>query len=353
MKQIHMMLVFMILTSYSLLPIYAQSTVDEQVNDIRMMCQKINSELHLFEEKNVRWDAGASYWNSTNYTGYLDASKQVVMLKFSHGEEGYWGNYEYYFNNGEIGFIFIHSGEPDGTEKQESIYFWNKAIIRANIKQKPSDQTRSMDDLEEKTNDEIMNRVGESTQMFLTGVDTEIRNFREAMNQLPESVLLLLNKDSKVIAHAAADINGDTFDDYIVAIGLDPNDAEWKEVQDRKLFIIVRQGENYAVHSTSNLVLLCSTCGGTFGDPFSGIQTGNKWFAISHYGGSRGKWAFGYKFGYSKKYDKWQLIEVNEESFDSFNPEKSERATYKPPKDFGMINFEDFDPFDYRGKGVK
>lgn len=353
MKQKRFVFIFNLLILFSVPHIHSQSTKEELVNDIRIKRHKINSELNSYTEKVVRWDAGASYWNSTNYTGYLDASKQVVLLKFSHGEEGYWSHYEYYFANGEIVFIFIHSGEPDGTEKQESVYFWNKEIIQAYLKQKPSNESRPIDDLEEKPNNEIMARVGESTEIFLRGVDTELRNFHDALSQLPEPVMLLLNKDSKVIAHAVADINGDSVDEYIVATGLDPNDSEWKEDRDRKLFIIIKKGESYVVHSTNSLVVLCSSCGGAFGDPFSGIETGTKWFRISHYGGSRIRWGRSYKFGYSRKYDQWQLIEANEGSHDSFDETKSEDATFKPPKDFGMINFEDFDPFDYLGKGIK
>lgn len=325
------------------------------IGDIRTARQSVHSELDSYTEKVVRWDAGTSYWNSTTYTGYLDDAKQIVLLKFSHGEEGYWANYEYFFRQGEIAFIAIHSGEPDGAEKLETIYFWNREIIQAYVKQKPSGEPRSLDELEERFHDEIMSRPGEFTQSFLNGVETELRNFREAMNQLPESILGLVNPGATVIAHAVADINNDAVDEYIVAAALDPRDAEWKEAHDRKLFIFVKYKDVYVAHSSNNLILMCASCGGVMGDPWGGIQTGKTWFEISHSGGSRIRWSVTYKFGYSRKYDQWQLIEVRQGQYDTMDETGSNNVseTFTPPKDYGMINFENFDPDNYLGQGIK
>jgi hypothetical protein len=47
------------------------------------------------------------------------------------------------------------------------------------------------------------------------------------------------------------------------------------------------------------------------------------------------------------------LIEVKTTNYKASDPEEEETAIEKPPKDFGLINLEDFDPDDYNGQGKK
>ncbi|MBN1501629.1 MAG: hypothetical protein JW982_15835 [Spirochaetes bacterium] len=173
--------------------------------------------------------------------------------------------------------------------------------------------------------------------------------------KLPREAAVLLNKNSEIIFSAAEDLNDDGNKEYLVAIQLDEKDAEYTMENDRKLLILTKTENGFRVHSSNKKIMLCSECGGVMGDPFAGIAFGKKWFEVSHLGGSREKWGTSYKFAYSRKYDKWQLVEVNSEFFDALDPDSEENTSekYTPPADFGMINFEDFDPNNFLGKGVQ
>lgn len=160
----------------------AQSTVDKQVLAIRNEFQLINSHLNNYIKKEVFYTVKDRYWNNVHYTGYLNSGNELVKLTYSIGEEGYWGNYEYYFKNGEVFFIFIHSGEPDGSEKQERIYIWNKTIINALLKEKTAEDKRNISEIENKRDDIIMENVINETKNNLNGVDIELTKFYSALN---------------------------------------------------------------------------------------------------------------------------------------------------------------------------
>lgn len=92
---------------------------------------------------------------------------------------------------------------------------------------------------------------------------------------------------------------------------------------------------------------------GAQGHPFIGITFEMNKFSIFHGGGGRDKWSKTYQFGYSKKYNKWQLILVKDYCVDTHTMETTSDKKYTPPKDFGMINFEDFDPEKFLNEGIK
>ena len=56
---------------------------------------------------------------------------------------------------------------------------------------------------------------------------------------------------------------------------------------------------------------------------------------------------------YSRKDKAWQLVRVEEENFNANDPDKGTTKVFTPPKDFGKIDFRDFDPEDFKGKGEK
>jgi hypothetical protein len=131
----------------------------------------------------VRWDAGEHYWNSTNYTGYFNPSNQLALLKFSRGEEGYWSEFEYYFRDEELFFIYIHSGEPDGAEKEARIYFSSKVIVQALLKSRAAGDEKKMADLENRRYDSVMDNLEKSSREHYIGVETEVSQFRAAMKK--------------------------------------------------------------------------------------------------------------------------------------------------------------------------
>jgi hypothetical protein len=174
--------------------------------------------------------------------------------------------------------------------------------------------------------------------------------------------ILLPEKCKEIIAGigtpmhvCVADVNGDSTADYVVAVQLDrdpENDAV--DDNDRELVVITKKGGTYAIAAESQKTMLCSRCGGVMGDPFEAIDAGRKWFSVYHSGGSRNRWSSMFKFGYSRRDKNWQLIEVQNSSLDTYDESDSGTTTiHKPPKDYGLITFEEFNPDDYLGKGKK
>ncbi|NVN93495.1 MAG: hypothetical protein HXX11_23260, partial [Desulfuromonadales bacterium] len=97
----------------------------------------------------------------------------------------------------------------------------------------------------------------------------------------------------------------------------------------------------------NNKVVYCSTCGGMMGDPFQGISARKKTITVSHFGGSAWRWATTTTFNYSRKDNTWQLVLVQNDSFHASDPENLTSKQHKPPRDYGKIDFAEFDPDNY------
>ncbi len=95
-------------------------------------------------------------------------------------------------------------------------------------------------------------------------------------------------------------------------------------------------------------IVLCSDCGGMFGDPYSAIEIKNGYFSIEHYGGSSWRWTRIMTFKYSEQNKAWYLHKDGSESYHTGDPEKVESKVLSK-KDFGTIKFEDYhsDAFDF------
>ncbi|MCQ8130996.1 hypothetical protein [Methylomonas rivi] len=173
-------------------------------------------------------------------------------------------------------------------------------------------------------------------------VPAELRNFVEA--------------NTSLLAHAGADLNGDSLSDYVFILERQKtNDADPDiETGQRPLKIALRQPDNsLKIVKTNDNIVFCSTCGGVFGDPFAELSASTKSFSVSHYGGGNWRWTNNFQFNYSRRDDTWQLVRVEESSFHTSDPETVKSASYKPPKDFGKIDIADFDPENYKGSGEK
>lgn len=173
---------------------------------------------------------------------------------------------------------------------------------------------------------------------------------------IPSELRIFVAANTTLLAHAGADLNGDGLSDYVFILERQKtNDADLEiETGQRPLKIALRQPDNsLKIVKTNDNIVLCSTCGGVFGDPFAELSAATKTFSVSHYGGSNWRWTNRFQFNYSRRDNTWQLVRVEESSFHTSDPETVKSAVYSPPKDFGKIDIADFDPENYQGSGQK
>jgi len=176
--------------------------------------------------------------------------------------------------------------------------------------------------------------------------------------KVPAEVKPFVTNGMVPIALEIGDLNGDGTKDFILV--LDKPYDEKAQIDEagesnRPTLILVRDASGkLSVAAENDMVVYCRTCGGVFGDPFAGITIKGTSFTIDNYGGSADRWSYSYTFAYSRRDNMWQLTHVEETTFNSLDPNHTTRTrNYAPPKDFGLINFPDFDPGKYRHQGKK
>jgi uncharacterized protein YecT (DUF1311 family) len=184
-------------------------------------------------------------------------------------------------------------------------------------------------------------------------LEKEYRNRLAVLEQpleAPAELKRLLSAGEVVYDFRKADLNGDGLSDYIFIVtdcdGVNP------ECDDRTLKIAIRSSDGrLKIVKSNDRIILGKEEGGVFGNPYMGMEAGNKWFSVSHHGGSTSTFDYEYRFNYSRKDKTWQLVLVRE-GWSSFDPDTSDLVTvehvYQPPKDYGKIDIADFDPHNYR-----
>lgn len=169
--------------------------------------------------------------------------------------------------------------------------------------------------------------------------------------QTPAEVRPFVEPGTKAIALEAADLNGDGRGDFVLVLEREnpAKDADDFPVNQRPLLLLVRGEDGRLAASKRNeRLVMCSQCGGVFGDPFEGVEAGRNTFTVNFYGGSAWRWKYSYKFNYSRIDRTWQLVRAEELSYHTSNPDKMKTRVFTPPKDFGKIDVADFDPENYK-----
>ena len=169
--------------------------------------------------------------------------------------------------------------------------------------------------------------------------------------KVPAEVRPFVETGTKAIAVEAADLNGDGRGDFVLVLerenpAKDENDFP---VNQRPLLILVRGEDGKLGEAKRNeRVVMCSRCGGVFGDPFDGVVAGRNSFSVELYGGSNWRWKYSYQFNYSRVDKTWQLVRAEEISYHTSDPDKMKTRIFTPPKDYGKIDIADFDPEKYK-----
>ena len=169
--------------------------------------------------------------------------------------------------------------------------------------------------------------------------------------QVPAEVRPFVEAGTKAIAVEAADLNGDGRQDFVLVLERE-NPATDKDdfpVNQRPLLILLRgEGGRLAAAKRNERLVMCSKCGGVFGDPFEGVEAGRNTFTVNFYGGSSWRWKYAYRFNYSRVDKTWQLVRAEEISYHTSDPDKMKTRVFTPPRDYGKIDLADFDPENYK-----
>jgi len=174
--------------------------------------------------------------------------------------------------------------------------------------------------------------------------------------KIPDEVKPFVTKGMIPIALETGDLNADGRKDFILVLSpIVPEGSTYDAAGDgeRPTIVLLRDaGGTLSVAAHNDSVAMCKNCGGVMGDPFQGVEIKGTRFTVSNYGGSNDRWAYSYTFDYSRRDRTWQLVRVEESSFQALDPKRTERLkVYTPPKDYGLINFSDFNPDNYLKKG--
>jgi hypothetical protein len=175
--------------------------------------------------------------------------------------------------------------------------------------------------------------------------------------KIPDEVKPFVENGMVAIALESGDLNGDGTKDFILVLTkpvADPSRYDDAGDAFRPTLILTRNASGkLSVASRNDAIAFCRNCGGVMGDPFQGVEIQGAGFTVANYGGSNWRWSNEFRFSYSRRDKQWQLVSVKETSFNSLDPGKEKNTVYTPPKSFGLISFSDFDPQNFKRKGLK
>ena len=178
-----------------------------------------------------------------------------------------------------------------------------------------------------------------------------------AADSVPARVQGLAPRGSCAIAIAKGDLDRDGRSDLLLILERPdslPSEPDLPN-RTRTLLVLVSQpGGELREAARSDRAVLCSTCGGSFGDPFEGVEIVRPGeFTVQHHGGSSWRWRADFTFRYSRRDRAWQLVRVSELSYHASDPERMTRRISRPPKHFGRIDLQEFDPASWEGRGPR
>ena len=168
-----------------------------------------------------------------------------------------------------------------------------------------------------------------------------------ATGSLPAAVQPFVERGSCAIALERGDLDRDGRSDYLLVLERPAPDPE--EGRLRSLLVITASGR---LAAKGDGVVLCSRCGGLWGDPLEGVEVRPGQFTVSHYAGSAWRWRLDFTFAYSRRDRAWQLVRIYEVSFHTGDPEKTMKIRVsRPPRHFGKIDLRRFDAEKWMQRG--
>ncbi|MBU3677572.1 MAG: hypothetical protein FGM54_10415 [Chitinophagaceae bacterium] len=118
------------------------------------------------------------------------------------------------------------------------------------------------------------------------------------------------------IDSAKSDFNQDGLVDLALVFALKNNqtaEESWKSDCQRGLLVLERTQQGYKTSGFTLEGVLCSGCGGVFGDPYAGMEFNKNVLKVKHFGGSNWKWTQDYTFRFQN--NRWELIGLTHDNF--------------------------------------
>lgn len=164
---------------------------------------------------------------------------------------------------------------------------------------------------------------------------------------IPRELERFVDAGARPVCAQPGDVNADGTPDFVLVIerlGVYYTGAELQNAK-RALLVLVREpGGSLRLAARSDHAVMCSQCGGVFGDPFEGVEAQPGSFTVYHYGGSAWRWRADYTFAYVPSAGTWRLAKVKELTHWTLDPNKIQERTFTTPGDFGAIDLARFRP---------
>jgi len=167
-----------------------------------------------------------------------------------------------------------------------------------------------------------------------------------AVASLPEAVRPFVRRGTCAIELEGKDLDLDGRGDYLLVLeqlqaGPDPDLGRRRSL----VVLTASAGGRLREAARNGSVVMCSRCGGVWGDPFEGVAAEPGRFTVQHYGGSNWRWRADFTFAYSRRDRAWQLVRVQQVSYHTGDPEGTmKRRVLRPPRDYGKIDLRAFNP---------
>jgi len=149
---------------------------------------------------------------------------------------------------------------------------------------------------------------------------------------------------AKILDSKTGDLTGDGTTDALLV--LDPainGNEKLGEGLSRTVLLLTRDAAGQLQKTAQNdKIVPCAQCGGISGDPYSYSRIAKGEFTIVTEGGSREHWSNEYTFVYSREQKDWLLHEVKRAVADQDTGKQ--KSFDLMPKDFGVVQFKNFDP---------
>jgi hypothetical protein len=166
-----------------------------------------------------------------------------------------------------------------------------------------------------------------------------------AVASLPAAVRPFVKRGTCAIELESKDFDLDGRGDYLLVLeqleaGPDPAFGRRRSL----LVLTASPAGTLREAARNDGVVLCSGCGGVWGDPFEGVTAERGRFTVEHYGGSAWRWRVDYTFAYSRRDRAWQLVRVYQVNYHTGDPEATmKRRELRPPRDYGKVDLRAFD----------